>query len=440
MTKQPKTRIDSWKEIAAYLGRDVRTVFRWEKDKKLPVHRVPGGKRPVVFAYQEEIDAWLWGQDPTALEKAANGSAHTSRRVWLLLPVGLALLAGAVILAVQAFYAGPPVEFRTQGRVLSALDGRGRTVWSFKYANPLAEYTPSSEHRWKRRVDVDGNGSEEFLFVAATASPDNPEVPRFSLDCFSASGRRLWSLTPDVALRFGGRRFTPPWFLQGIETSTARGPADLWLSVVHHRWWPAYILKVDAAGSGLPVFVNSGHLYTLSDRAFGSRRFLFAGGVNNEYNAAMLAVLDPQKLPATSPQTPGLEYRCDDCPAGAPDRYFVFPRSELNLAAGAPYNAVWSLMFFEHEMEVSVVEYAPPGTSVNAGIYQARYRFSDSFELLESFRTDAYWDMHRRFERDTRLKHAAENCPERTKPAAVRMWTRERGWQELAAARPAASR
>ena len=54
-------RLDSWKEIAAYLNRDVRTVIRWEREKALPVHRVPGGKRQAVFAFPAEIDAWLAG-------------------------------------------------------------------------------------------------------------------------------------------------------------------------------------------------------------------------------------------------------------------------------------------------------------------------------------------------------------------------------------------
>ncbi len=52
-------RIDSWKGIAAYLGRDIRTAIRWEKERDLPVHRVPGGKRHAVYAFPHEIDAWL---------------------------------------------------------------------------------------------------------------------------------------------------------------------------------------------------------------------------------------------------------------------------------------------------------------------------------------------------------------------------------------------
>jgi DNA-binding transcriptional regulator YiaG len=43
-------RLNSWKEIAAYLQKDVRTVQRWEKNEGLPVHRKPHTKLPSVYA------------------------------------------------------------------------------------------------------------------------------------------------------------------------------------------------------------------------------------------------------------------------------------------------------------------------------------------------------------------------------------------------------
>ncbi|UWZ85251.1 hypothetical protein [Occallatibacter riparius] len=53
-------RLDQWKAIASYLGKDVSTVIRWAKENGLPVHRVPGKqKRRPVFAYRCEIDAWM---------------------------------------------------------------------------------------------------------------------------------------------------------------------------------------------------------------------------------------------------------------------------------------------------------------------------------------------------------------------------------------------
>jgi tetratricopeptide (TPR) repeat protein len=50
-------RIESWKGIAAYFGRDERTVKRWEKERSLPIRRVPGG-RGGVFAYSRELATW----------------------------------------------------------------------------------------------------------------------------------------------------------------------------------------------------------------------------------------------------------------------------------------------------------------------------------------------------------------------------------------------
>ena len=37
--RPPEDRLDSWKEIAAYLDRDVTTVQRWERREGMPVHR-----------------------------------------------------------------------------------------------------------------------------------------------------------------------------------------------------------------------------------------------------------------------------------------------------------------------------------------------------------------------------------------------------------------
>lgn len=56
-------RLDSWKEIAAFLGRAERTVKRWETERGLPVHRVPGGGRSAVFAYTNELTDWLKGRN-----------------------------------------------------------------------------------------------------------------------------------------------------------------------------------------------------------------------------------------------------------------------------------------------------------------------------------------------------------------------------------------
>jgi len=51
-------RLESWKEVAAYLKREVRTVQRWEKTEKLPVHRHMHGTQGTISASKQELDAW----------------------------------------------------------------------------------------------------------------------------------------------------------------------------------------------------------------------------------------------------------------------------------------------------------------------------------------------------------------------------------------------
>ncbi len=53
------TVLNSWKEIAIYIGRGVRTVQRWERDLGLPVHRPRGKQRSAVLAIPEELDYWI---------------------------------------------------------------------------------------------------------------------------------------------------------------------------------------------------------------------------------------------------------------------------------------------------------------------------------------------------------------------------------------------
>jgi TolB-like protein/Tfp pilus assembly protein PilF len=62
----PSGRLDSWKEIAAYLNRGARTVQRWEREEGLPVHRLQHDKLGSVYAYRGELDDW-WESRRTEL-------------------------------------------------------------------------------------------------------------------------------------------------------------------------------------------------------------------------------------------------------------------------------------------------------------------------------------------------------------------------------------
>ncbi|UCF37763.1 MAG: hypothetical protein JSU96_02540, partial [Acidobacteriota bacterium] len=71
-------RLDGWKEIAAYLKRDVRTVQRWEKSEDLPILRHAHDTRATVYAYPQEVDAW-WNNRHERLEAIENFERTRSR-------------------------------------------------------------------------------------------------------------------------------------------------------------------------------------------------------------------------------------------------------------------------------------------------------------------------------------------------------------------------
>src|SRR6266851_387457 len=114
VTSIPKThadprgrRLESWKEIAAYLGRDVTTVRRWEKHEGLPVYRLLHHKLGSVYAYAAELDAWRDKRAPTAatdapdvrqVSEVVRRGAH-ARRAAALAALALALAAGLIWLA-----------------------------------------------------------------------------------------------------------------------------------------------------------------------------------------------------------------------------------------------------------------------------------------------------------------------------------------------------
>src|SRR6201996_1831998 len=56
-------RLDSWKEIAAYLNRDVTTVQRWEKREGMPVYRHLHDRMGSVYASRAELDDWTFSRN-----------------------------------------------------------------------------------------------------------------------------------------------------------------------------------------------------------------------------------------------------------------------------------------------------------------------------------------------------------------------------------------
>ena len=81
--------LHSWKDIANYTGRGVRTLQRYEIQLGFPIHRPAGRSRSAVLAFSDEIDEWL-GKAPNAgtvpvvvTPRALTADQLRERREWL---------------------------------------------------------------------------------------------------------------------------------------------------------------------------------------------------------------------------------------------------------------------------------------------------------------------------------------------------------------------
>ena len=112
MAELGKARLQTWKEVAAFFDKDERTVKRWEAERGLPIHRLPGGARSRIYAEVSELQAWLSGgpgavADADAADEPGGGpTAAEAPRSGMLRSLALAgVLVGALVLASLGFAA-----------------------------------------------------------------------------------------------------------------------------------------------------------------------------------------------------------------------------------------------------------------------------------------------------------------------------------------------
>ena len=206
-------RLDSWKEIAAFLKRDVTTVRRWEKREGLPVHRHLHERRESVYAFTTEIDPWWTNRrnhltDNGALESVAAPAAvdpSAARHVQKAASVPLAWMTAAAF-AMTTIVLGVVLFTR--------------------------ESTPPADTALERRFSVFPPPGTKFVTVAV--SPD---------------GRHL----AFTAAPTEGARRTPTLWVRSFDSLEARALPDT-DDAAFPFWSPAS----DALG-----FFASGHLWTV---------------------------------------------------------------------------------------------------------------------------------------------------------------------------------
>jgi Tol biopolymer transport system component len=188
----PGRRLDSWKEIAAYFGRNERTVRRWERSESLPVHRHLHEKRGTVYAHTAELDAW-WASRGLGLETQTQALPGSGRK-WQRLIWGIAAMIGVVAIANVANRRMPRTERpslpRTEARPLTSYPGSERYPSFAPDGNQVA-FSWDGERR--DNVDIYVKGLDVETPRRITSDPADDVGPAWSPDGRWISFLRLLS-------------------------------------------------------------------------------------------------------------------------------------------------------------------------------------------------------------------------------------------------------
>lgn len=284
----------SWKEIAAFLGRAERTVKRWERVRGLPVHRVPGGERGGVFAYPDELRAWLLGDqgraaqspasaktDQALVEPASSPSSQPAipvapelalsensadpktnsesdgfRRAlpWMLVSAAILGTAIAVILATSGSsraassawrIAGTPKAVHVPKPEAEQLYLHGRYHWSLRTADSLA----NSVDEYSQAIALDPTYAEPYAGLAESYEL-LPEYGHISQrDAYArakVAAKRAMELNPDLAAGHRAEAFALFWDDWDVPGSDAEFRLALALAPMEaetHHWYATTLLS-----------------------------------------------------------------------------------------------------------------------------------------------------------------------------------------------------
>jgi Tfp pilus assembly protein PilF len=254
-------RLETWKEIAAFLKCDERTAKRWEAQRRLPVHRLPGPNRSRIYAIPAELDAWrdrsggedgVSGAEPGTVSKSERrAGAGTGvgrlrgrlRRLALLPVLALALGTGAAWLlsrpssSARADAPHAPSQAAEQAYVAATLAWRQRTPESLEQA----------EHLYRAAIASDPSYADAYAGLANTydllreygGMPDAEAYPLAKANALKAIALDPHSSGGHAALAFA--EYWGFWNVPQARQAFARAVALDSSNATAHHWYATFL-------------------------------------------------------------------------------------------------------------------------------------------------------------------------------------------------------
>ncbi|HZR23317.1 MAG TPA: hypothetical protein VFA59_07005 [Vicinamibacterales bacterium] len=414
-------RLDSWKTIAVYLKRDERTVRRWERERGLPVRRVPGGRGRSVFAYTSEIDRWLNTSESAMPSDTA--ATPIGRPAWHWLAVGTVTIALVVFGAWRlrsSTIRAEDLRISLDENGVAATNARGVEMWRHAFSGP---YRVAFNQYGVRLQTPGGRNPAVFAITGARLRRSDDEVESGELFEFSTSGdvRRTFSF--DDRVTFDHQEYGPPWVMTSIAVDDRSGARRIAVAAHHYTWSASMVTILDEKFQRHGTYWQWGWIEHVSwitpDR-------LLIGGFNDAKDGGMVALLDAASLNGQSPASPDTHGYCQTCGDVSPLAMAVMPRSELNRLTNSRFNRA-TIQLMPDRIVARTVE-VPQGTSDAVDIL---YEFTTDLQLQRASLSGPYRELHDALRTRGQIDHDSDRCPDRNGPREIATWNRSDGWRTL---------
>ncbi|MFN0105657.1 MAG: hypothetical protein ACKV2U_26670 [Bryobacteraceae bacterium] len=404
-----------WQSIATHIGVSVRTPQRYARDFSLPVRRMQGGRTgSSVYAMREELDDWLRSDNarqasaapveiaPSAEIRVESEAPPTpaGRRSSLYLYAAGGILAAGLIAGMMwtRIRTDEPAAWRIENSAVVVSGASGKELWRREFPGGVVADVPAFWFAKPAFHALDGDGRKQLLFQAwQTGSPGEE-----GFYCFDPDGSVRFRYRPGAIQKtpiiFGdadyAERITPNNFAVVDEPG---GGKSILLTVDAAEWFPTAILRLDSHGGRLAEFWHPGHILNSQVIEFGGRRLLFAGGTNNEFRSASVAVMSYPDIDGHAPATK-FAFSCRTCPPRPPLHYFVFPDMDLTRIAGLRSSVISVRRESSSEITFGVLHGTYAGNSI-------LYTFATDFRLKGVTVSDNYRMEHQKAFHAGKLKH-----------------------------------
>jgi Tfp pilus assembly protein PilF len=321
---QPDRRLDSWKEIAAFFGRDERTVRRWEKDNALPIHRVPGSAKARVFAYESELKRWLSTPHAIATETTVEleASAPQDQTPAPVLPGPQVARksfhvprasAWAILLTVAAALAAGIVAYRkTHGFAVHA-SGGSRSNHADSSTAEAEDFYLKGRYYWNKRTPADLNQAVDYFTQAIVRDPHFADGYIGLADCYNllrefsamppseayprafAAAQKAVELAPNSAEARTSLAFVEFWgfmrvadadrdFRRAIELDPGNTRA--------HHWYATFLAELNRGPEALPEIERARQLDPSSTPILADKGFVLSTMGQEEQAIALLKQIE----------------------------------------------------------------------------------------------------------------------------------------------------